>query len=227
MSEIGKAVNNSTHLSYSKIVASFRYHMDLALYSTFRQDYATESILETAKRGDTTLAYIYSSVGYKYDLLSANDSSGESHAEFDTKKQKTHFIHNGQLQVPMDYSKRFINVSIANPNLLNYLNKKHHTDIIVFINELDIRNVPNPTENLNESNIRREATVQYSIVNTQHHYLAKGILTIYFPYNENDPKAIGEKYFTAIAHSMETELVKGLQKQNNKSIINHTSKTKK
>ena len=37
MSEIGKAVNASTHLSYKKIVAAFRYRMDLALYNTFKK----------------------------------------------------------------------------------------------------------------------------------------------------------------------------------------------
>lgn len=213
MSEIGKAVNSSTHYSYKKIVEAFRYRMDLALYSTFRQSYSTTSFMQMPKKTDTTLSYIYGSIGYKYSLLPGHDSSGESHAEFDPKQQKTHFIHNGQLQVPMDYSKRFMNIDIVNPQLLPYLNKKYGTDIFVFINELDIKNVSNNgTEDLTQSNFRREVTVQYSIVNMQKRYLARGILTTYFPYTENNPTAIGEKYFTVIAQSMLKELNKGLQK---------------
>jgi hypothetical protein len=213
MNEIGKAVNTKTHLSNSKITEAFRYNLDLALYTTFKLNYSTVSLIQVPKKGDTTLAYTYTSIGYKYDLVPGPDTTGESHAEFDPKLQKEHFMHNGQLQVPMDYSKRFMNVNIANPQLLPYLNKKYGADIFVFINEVDIKNVSNnTTEDLTQSNFRREITVQYSIVTTQKHYLAKGILTTYFPYSENDPKVIGEQYFTIIAHAMMRELQKGLQK---------------
>jgi hypothetical protein len=213
MSEIGKAVNTSTHLSYKKIVEAFRYRMDLALYGTFKPSYSTVSFIQASQKGDTSLAYIYSSIGYKYDLLPGHDSSGESHAEFDPKLQKEHFLHNGQLQVPIDYSKRFMNVHIGNPQLLPYLSNKYKADIFIFINELDIKNVSNnATEDLTQSNFRREVTVQYSIVNSQNHYLARGILTTYFPYTENNPAIIGEKYFTVIAQSMLKELNKGLQR---------------
>lgn len=221
MSEIGKAVNASTHLGYKKIVESFRYRLDLALYNTFKPSYSTISLIQAPQKTDTSLAYIYASIGYKYDLLPGHDSSGESHAEFDPKLQKEHFLHNGQLQVPIDYSKRFMNVSIANPQLLPYLNNKYGADIIIFINELDIKNVSNnATEDLNQSNFRREVIVQYSIINIQKHYLASGILTTYFPYTENNPSIIGEKYFTVIAQSMLKQLNKGLQRT-------QTVKTKK
>jgi hypothetical protein len=213
MSEIGKAVNASTHLTYAKIMEAFRSRLDLAIYTAFKQNYTTISFLQDKKKADTTLGYIYSSIGYKYDLLPGQDSSGENHAEFDPKLQKTNFIKKGQLQVPIDYSKRFMNVSFANPHLLSYLNKKEGADIFIFINELDIKNVANtPTEDLTASNFRREVMVQYSIVNSQKQYIAKGILTTYFPSNVNDPKVIGEKYFAVIAQAMLKEFVSGLQK---------------
>ncbi|HTA27395.1 MAG TPA: hypothetical protein VK809_06390 [Bacteroidia bacterium] len=212
MSEIGKAVNSSTHLSYTKITEAFRSSLDLALYTTFRQSYTATSLIQTPKKGDTTLAYTYASVGYKFDLQ-PGDSSGESHAEFDKNQQKNHFIKNGQLQVPMDHSKRFMNVDLINPKLLPFLYKKYGADIFIFINELDIRNVANTeSEDLTASNFRRQVTVQYSIVNAQKQYLAEGILTTYFPSNVNDPKVIGEKYFTLIAQDMVKELNKGLLK---------------
>ncbi len=225
MSEIGKAVNNSTHLSYTKITETFRSSLDLALYITFRQSYTTRSLIQTPKKGDTTLVYTYASVGYKFDLQ-PGDSSGESHAEFDKNQQKAHFIKNGQLQVPMDHSKRFMNVDLINPKLLPYLNKKYGTDIFIFINELDIRNVANTeSEDLTASNFRRQVTVQYSIVNAQKQYVAEGVLTTYFPSNVNEPKLIGEKYFTIIAQDMLRELNKGMvkleQDKNKKKATNH------
>jgi hypothetical protein len=232
MSEIGKAVNSSTHLSYNKIAEAFRYRMDLALYNTFKVSYSTISLLQAVKKADTTLPYIYASIGYKYDLIPGKDSTGESHAEFDPKQQKAHFIHNGQLQVPMDYSKRFMNVSIANPTLLSYLSKKSGADIFVFVNELDIKNVANSeTEDLTASNYRRQVIIQYSILTAQKQYIAKGILTTYFPNTENDPKIIGEKYFSVIAQEMMKELNKGLARteaiKSKPGAVHHTKTTTK
>lgn len=214
MNAIGKAVNSKTHLGYEQITEAFRYQMDLALYNTFKQAYSTASLIQKPSPKDTTLHYIYGSIGYNYDLLPNDSLADENHAEFDPKLQKKHFVNNGQLQVPMDYSKRFMNVHIGNSQLLPYLNKEYGSDIVVFVNEVDIKNVSNTTtEDLTQSNYRRQVTVQYSIVDMQKHYLAKGILTTYFPYTENDPNVIGEKYFTVIAHAMLASLQKGLQKK--------------
>lgn len=212
MNAIGKAVNKKTHLGYGKITDAFRLRMDIAIYNAFKQDYPTISLLQSPKPGDTTLSYIYNSIGYNYDLL-PGDSSDESHEEFDPKLQKKHFINKGQLQVPIDYSKRFMNTHILNPALLTYLYKKYGTDVIAFVNEVDIENVSNSTtEDLTQSNYRRLVTVHYSILNIRKHYLARGLLSAYFPYTENDPKVIGEKYFSVIAGAMMTALYNGLQK---------------
>ncbi len=203
MSEIGKAVNASTHMSYPKITAAFRTSMDLALYNTFKLKYTTKSLTQDRKKNDTVLPYIYNSVGYNYDLLPGSDTPGESHAEFDQKLQKTHFIKNGRLEVPMDYSKRFMNTHIINPALLPKLSKDYGADIFIFINELDIRNVANtPTEDLTASNFRREVMVQYTILNSKKQYLAKGVLMTYFPANVNDPKNNRRKifHFTGARH---------------------------
>lgn len=214
MNAIGRAVNSKTHLTYNQITEAFRYQMDLALYNTFKSTYSTISLLQKPKPKDTALTYIYNSIGYNYDLLPGDSSSAdENHAEFDPKQQKKHFINNGQLQVPIDYSKRFMNVRIGNPQLLPYLSRNYGADIVVFVNEVDIKNVANTTtEDLSQSNYRRQVTVEYSVVNIQKHYLAKGILTTYFPYTENDPSVIGEKYFSIIAQDMMKELTNGLQK---------------
>ncbi len=213
MSEIGKAVNTATKLSYAKIMEAFRYRLDQAIYNTFKPSSSITSFLQEKKKGDTTLAYIYSNIGCKYDLLPGQDSTGENHAEFDSKQVKQHFIKKGQLQVPIDYSKRFMNVSFANTHLLAILNKNTGADIFIFVNELDIKNVANtPTEDLTASNFRREVMVQYSIVNAKKQYIAKGILTTYFPANINDPKIIGEQYFKVIAQSMLKEFIVGLKK---------------
>jgi hypothetical protein len=202
MSEIGKAVNASTKMSYKDITESFRENLDAALRNAFKVHNTSVSLLLNKKKPDTTLRYIYNSIGYKFDLIPGKDS-GETHEEFDPKAQQTHFIHNGQLDVPIDYSTRFMNVNVVNPHLLSSLNKKYGATIFIFVNELDIRNVANtPGEDLTASNFRRQVTVQYSILNMHNQYITDGILTAYFPANVNNPPVIGEKYFSIIGNEM-------------------------
>ena len=145
------------------------------------------------------LSYIYGSTGYKYDVVpGAVVDVGAP----DKKDKAGHYVKNGQLQVPVDYTKRFMNVNISNPHLLSDLSKKYSTDTYVFINELDIKNIDNNSDNLNDATFRREVTVHYCILDKDGKSISKGLKQTYFPANENDPKEIGEKYFSIIAHAI-------------------------
>jgi hypothetical protein len=202
MSEIGKEVHAKTNLSFDAITAEFRNQLDLAMYAAFRNSYSAVSVLQGRHKGDTTLDYIYSSIGYQYDIVPGSTPDAAGQSEHD-KSQKNHFINNGQLQVPVDYSNRFMNASINNPNLLSDLAKKFSTNTYVFINELDIKSVANTTtDNLSEEMYRRQVIVHYSILDKDGKYVSKGIATTYFPQNENEPRVIGEKYFSVVAHTI-------------------------
>ena len=207
MSEIGKDVHAATNLSYDQIVQEFRRQLDLAMYTTLRKKYIAISILQGTDKSDSVLGYIYSNTGYKYDVVpgTVTDIGAK-----DNKGNKTSYIKNGQLQVPVDYSKRFMNATVNDVHMLANLSKKYNTDTYVFINELDIKNVTNPTQDLTADTYRREVTVHYTILDKDGKSIAKGIATTYFPYKENDPKVIGPKYFTAIAHAILKDYAQGL-----------------
>jgi len=203
MSEIGKDINAKTHLGYPAIAAEFRKELDLAMFAAIRRSCVTVTLLDGRQRSDSMLTYIYAATSYSYDIVPGT-------APETATTDKTHYIKNGQLQVPIDYSQRFMNVTILNPSLLADLSSKYNTDTYVFINELDIKNVDNNAENLSEDAYRREVVVHYSIIDNTGHYINKGIATTYFPYKENDPKVIGEKYLTVVARLVLQDYVKGL-----------------
>lgn len=207
MSEIDKDVNASTHLDYKQITEAFRRQMDLAMYRTLTKNYVPVSILQGKYKSDSVLSYIYASTGYKYDLVPgvAPDIGGNG-----KKNSKGLYVQKGELEVPVDYSKRFMNVTISNPKLLSNLYSRYHTDTFVFINELDIKNVDNPTDNLSDETYRRQVTVHYCVMDKSGKTVAKGLATTYFPYRENSPKQIGEKYFSIIAHSILKDYKQGL-----------------
>ena len=180
MSEIDKDVNAKTHLDYNAITTEFRKELDLALFGAMRNSCVTVSLLDGRQKSDSVLSYIYGSTQYNYDMV-PGAAPDEGSAEHDPKKEKKHFITNGQLQVPVDYSKRFMNISIENRKLLSDLNKIYHTDTYVFINELDINNVPNNTGNLSDDTYRRQVIVHYTIRNSEGKAISEGIATTYFP----------------------------------------------
>ena len=195
MSEIGKDVHAKTNMSFDAITAEFRNQLDLAMYAAFRNSYSAVSVLQNTRKSDTTLDYIYSSIGYQYDIVPGSTPDAAGQAEHD-KNQKNHFINNGQLQVPVDYSNRFMNASINNPNLLSDLAKKFSTNTYVFINELDIKSVANTTtDNLSEEMYRRQVIVHYSIIDKDGKYVSRGIATTYFPQNEMNQKLLAKNIF--------------------------------
>ena len=208
MSGIDKDVNAATHLDYKQITSAFRRQLDMAMYRELSKDYTPISILQGRYRNDSVLNYIYGSTGYKYDL--APGTTPDIGATEGSKNKKGLYIHKGELQVPVDYSKRFMNVSISNPHLLADLYEKYHTTAFVFINELDIKNVKNPAQNLSDPTYRREVTVQYCILNKKGKSIAKGLVKTYFPYRENNPRVIGGKYFSLIAFKIVTNYRQGL-----------------
>src|SRR6185312_7607988 len=207
MSEIGKDVHATTHLEYDQITQEFRRQMDLAMYTALRKKNEPISLLQDRTKSDSVLSYIYGSTGYKYDAVpGAIVDVGAP----DDKAKKNKYVKNGQLEVPVDYTKRFMNINISNPHLLSTLTKKYSTDTYVFINELDIKNVDNNAENLNDATIRRQVSVHYCILDKDGKSIAKGLAETYFPANENDPKEIGEKYFSIVAHTILKDYAQGL-----------------
>jgi hypothetical protein len=217
MSEIDKDVNGVNHEDFKHITEDFRKALDLAMYSTIHQNYITISLLQGKNKSDSVLNYIYGSTGYNYDLVPGTDPDL---AKSDDSAKKKHYIVKGQLQVPQDYSKRFMNVVIKNPKLLPTLYKRYHTDTFIFINELDIKNVDNPTENLSEDTYRRLVTAHYSVLDKDGKTVVKGIATTYFPFGENNPTEIGQKYFTVLARNIlkdyTTQLSANLAKEQKK-----------
>lgn len=207
MSEIGKDVNAATHLTYDQIVQAFRRELDMAMYRSLSKNYIPVSVLQGRYKSDSVLSYIYASTGYKYDLVPGVVPDVGANGK---KNNKGLYVRKGELEVPVDYSKRFMNVTISNPKLLPYLYNKYHTDTFVFINELDIKNVDNPTDNLSDDTYRRQVKVHYCIMDKNGKTIAKGLATAYFPYRENSPKQIGEKYFSIIAHSILKDYKQGL-----------------
>ncbi|NNM95215.1 MAG: hypothetical protein HKL88_07115 [Bacteroidia bacterium] len=212
MSQIDRQVNKETEMDYDQITEAFRKGLDLALYSRFHMNYVTMSLLQGRYKSDSVLNYIYGSTAYNYALV---PGTKEDEDKQPGASNANHYMVKGQLEVPVDYSQRFMDIVVKNPKLLPFLYKKYHADTYLFINELDIKNVPNTAGDLDNAYIR-QVTVHYSILNKDGTSMSAGIETVYFPYGENVPADIRDKYFTSIARSILSDYVSSLSRKQKK-----------
>ncbi len=109
-------------------------------------------------------------------------------------------ISNGQLTVEQNSDKKFMNTKLTNAEVIAYLNKKINlSEYFVFINQLDIKSVPDSYDIATDS-YQREVTVHYSILDKAiGKTINAGAATSRFSSKENNPKKIVALAFGPIA----------------------------
>lgn len=195
LSEIDKKLGAENELNFREIRNGFRSGLDRQMLSELKKIRPTYSLFSDTSETMADLALIYKSIGYNYDLVPVE---GQAVAKSTTPNNKSK-VKDGQLAVEMNYDKRFMNTSIKNRNLLDYLHKKYNADVFVFINELDLKHDPKGEIDLETGSFPREATVHFTVFNKSGKTIASGISTARFSPALNDPKKIVYTVFPAIA----------------------------
>lgn len=195
LSEIDKKLGAENELTFRDIRNGFRSGLDKQILAELKKIKSTYSLFADTSETMADLALIYKSIGYNYDLVPVE---GQAVAKSTTSANKAK-VKDGQLAVEMNYDKRFMNTSIKNPNLLEYLHKKYNADFFVFINELDLKHDPKGEIDLETGSYPREATVHFTVFNKSGKTIASGISATGFSPALNDPQKIVYTVFPAIA----------------------------
>lgn len=196
MSEIDLYISQETKMTYPQMWTDFRKNLNESLALQFKTNYATISLLKDTNE----LQYIYNNIGFKYDPVSdttANVASKKNQSD-------THQMINGQINADVNSQKSFMNTYVLTDKLLPLLYKKYHTDVFIFINELDIKHVLKSDADMNASAdiFEREMTVQYSILDKSGKYIAAGITSTRFPLEMNVPKKIEALCYPKICNAI-------------------------
>lgn len=198
MSDIDMKINQQTKWKFEKIRENFRQQLNSQLKLKLQSVAPIVSFYSDSAKMAKDLAYIYRSINLSYDLVSNPNSK--------TPPVKQNGIKNGQIVVEANTDKKFMNTTINDPKLLDYLSQKYKSNYFIFINQLDITNNAE-SYSLTTDTYMRDVTVHYTILDKTGKNISSGIATSQFSSKENEPKKIVSLSFSPIAAYITGELV--------------------
>lgn len=161
--------------SYKEVQNYFRMGLDLSLVKGFRDGFNVYSLLKSrADENKKDLERVYYSVRYYYEdrpdeekqELKASLKELVKPKEKDAKEQEiTTTIKDGQLAgEKVNREKQFMKVRVADTSLVPFLSAKYDADLLVFINQLEVKKTFAHGSDVAYANYEREVKVHYSIL---------------------------------------------------------------
>lgn len=232
VSSADRDIAAKTGLSYYQIRDNMRYGISSVVMNNVGGGLTPVSLMHIdTGTVNKDLAYIYSSIGYKYKPLPQEDIDRASQAKeeakpinklkgqfnklvkneqtAETKEEPGATIKDGQIHTVITYDEKYMSTSIHNPNLLKTLNQVYGADLFLFINELDIEEAADGERvGLSSLMYKRKVKVHYTIFNLQGKEVHGGAAIVYMPANTNDMNKIINVYMNDAAVMMAGDLPK-------------------
>lgn len=213
MSEIDRDIAEQSQLDFYQIRNRFRKNLNELLFIALNDNFKAFSMLNDEKELQEELSYIYYSIGYKYDVLEKTAEEKEQEKKPDVmpnifgvnkKKQETKpaaVIQKGEIISNPNSEVRFMNAVISNPTILDHLSKKYGAEILIFINQMDIkRSADADAYTLADNTYKREIKIHYTIIDIKGVQIGAGAAFAAFPGKDN--------HITSIISSTYPQLVK-------------------
>lgn len=198
MSEFDQKFNQQTKWDFKQIREFFRHQLDKELKLKFQSiSSPVVSFYADSIKMSKDLTYIYQSTTISFDLIDKPTAT-----TIENKKQSG--IKEGQIVVEISNDKKFTNIKTPNNELIPYLNKKYKSEYFVFINELDIRMVPD-SYNLSTDSYMREVQVHYTVIDKNLKLINAGAVSSKISSKEDHPKRIVALAFSPIASFIATK----------------------
>ena len=192
MGDIGEKIYIESKWNFKQLSEYFRHQLDNQLKLKLQSIEApvVSFYIDSAKTSKD-LGYIYKSTSIGFDVIDKPSAPS-------TENKKQQGIKNGQLTVEASSDAKFTTTKISNNEVIPFLSKKYKSEYFVFVNELDIRNVPDSYDIASDT-YQREVTVHYTIVNDMSKLITAGAAKYRFSSKLNDPKKIANQTFSPIA----------------------------
>lgn len=216
-SDIDKDLSHKNEMNFHEIKAMFRAELDKNLFISLKEYFNPLSFYTMEQENvQKELVYIYSSIGYKYQIIEPEVVEKETPAKklFNKIKPKEKekepqeaTIQNGEIVSEVDNREKFMNTIITNDNLIPNLNKTHEATYYVFINQLDIKKSADDAYKAAENQYKREIKVHYTIINSNTKEVSAGAIISRFNSSESDINKIIKIHFPLIAEKITQKLV--------------------
>ena len=214
-SDIDGDLSQKNEMNFHEIKAMFRAELDKNLFISLKEYFNPLSFYTMEQDVvQKELTYIYSSIGYKYQIIEPEVVEKETPAKklFNKIKPKEKepqeaTIQNGEIVAEIDNREKFMNTVITNDNLIPNLNKTYESTYYVFINQLDIKKSADDAYKASENQYKREIKVHYTIINSNTKEVSSGAIISRFNSSESDINKIIKIHFPLIAEKITQKLV--------------------
>ena len=199
MSEVDREVSEENQLDFNQIRSKFRKSLNELLFIALNENYKAFSMLNDDKDLQEDLLRIYYSLGFKYDVVEKTPeekelekkSSGSQKRVLVNKKKDdtktTSGIQKGEVISNPNNEIRFMNSVIASPTILEHLSRKYGAELLIFINQMDIKHSPESTAyTLADNTSNREIKIHYTIMDIKGKQQSAGAAFSSFSGNDNN-----------------------------------------
>ena len=207
MSEIDRNINAETKLTAREIKHKFRDGINEQLYKAFKTaKYNALDLMEDTLKHKKDLEMIYQYLNYEY--LRVPDQQNYTAPKKGKEEKK---IEKGQINVETKSEERFMDARVANPKLMPSLQNKYHTNVFVFVNQLDLKAAGSKDPlDLGPENPNRRIVLHYTIFTPDGKEINSGIVEEEFDPALNIPKKIIDKHFSRMASTLVQRVNKSL-----------------
>lgn len=218
LSDIDRDLAQKNELNFQDIKAKFRAALDREIFIALKKHYNPLSFYSIEpSESKKELAYIYNSIGYKYEVLPEEEVVEKQTVgkkligKFKKKEKEEKYIEagiqNGQVVSQVDNREKYMKTKITNEKLLASLGTKFNASNYIFVNELDIKRAANDVYEASEEQYKREIKVHYTIFDNKGKEVSSGAIKSRFPSGQNDIDKIISVHFPLIAERIVSKLV--------------------
>jgi hypothetical protein len=145
---------------------------------------------------------IYQAVNWEFITVELPDSLKNSKTgAAKTQVGRGSYVENGMIKTYYDGKDRFMNVVIADKNILSYIDQRFNPDYILFLNELDIK-VRRDVDAYPGKPAPRQVKVHYSLLDSSGKKVSASAIMFDYPGDEKDIFKIIRSGFGKIAQDL-------------------------
>ncbi len=214
-SDADRALASANNMSAFELRHRLRYGLTEAVFREVARNRKGLMIMGGDEEMKQDLGYIYQSIGYQY-VETPNDAPevpknkvqqlwGKAKAlkekviAPEPEPESGSRVEDGQMVTVFDKADRFMNTSIHNPAVLDYMSEKYEVEYFIFINQLDILVAPGTDYRELESELyRRQIKVHYTILDRAGNEIRGGAARSILPNYTQDLDRIVKDKFTYI-----------------------------
>jgi hypothetical protein len=218
ISDIDRDIAQKSELTFHQIKAKFRAALDQNIYIALKKYYTPVSFYSIEPdEAIKELAYVYNSIGYKYELVPQEEvvkketAANKLIGKFKKKDKEEEYmaagVKNGEVISQVDNREKYMKTTLANDKLLPSLHSKYNAGHYIFINELDIKRGASEVYQASEEQYLREIKVHYTIFDVDGNEVSSGAIKSRFSTTQNDIDKIINEQFPLIAERIVSNLV--------------------